>query len=109
MFFIASSPFPCTPLGFSSGLGAFRATPGTPHLGLLPLGRALKALHPSQGIPSRCLLVSNLINLYETRNSCERHLYWDVLRIWSGVKEGILQAYRRYGGNIASIGVDTWG
>lgn len=37
------------------------------------------------------------------------HLYWDVLRIWSEVKEGILQAYRRYGDNIASIGVDTWG
>jgi len=32
MFFIASSLFPCTPLGFSSGLGAFRATPETPHL-----------------------------------------------------------------------------
>jgi Peroxiredoxin len=29
---IASSLFPRTPLGASSGLGAFRATPGTPHL-----------------------------------------------------------------------------
>jgi rhamnulokinase len=37
------------------------------------------------------------------------HLYWDVLRIWSEVKEGILRAYRRYGNGIASIGVDTWG
>ena len=37
------------------------------------------------------------------------HLYWDVLRIWSEVKEGILQSYRKYGDSIASIGVDTWG
>jgi len=37
------------------------------------------------------------------------HLYWDVLRIWSEVKEGILRAYRRYGNKLASIGVDTWG
>ncbi|ESQ25628.1 MAG: hypothetical protein JCHSAcid_05650 [uncultured Acidilobus sp. JCHS] len=29
---IASSLFPRTPLGASSGLGAFRATPGAPHL-----------------------------------------------------------------------------
>ena len=29
---IASSLFPRTPLGVSSGLGAFRATPGAPHL-----------------------------------------------------------------------------
>jgi hypothetical protein len=36
------------------------------------LGRALEALHPSQGTSSRCLVVSNLTNLYETGNSCER-------------------------------------
>jgi hypothetical protein len=30
---IASSLFPRIPLGASSGLGAFGATPGTPHLG----------------------------------------------------------------------------
>jgi hypothetical protein len=29
---IASSLFPRIPLGLSSGLGAFRATPGAPHL-----------------------------------------------------------------------------
>ncbi|MEM0027633.1 MAG: rhamnulokinase family protein [Ignisphaera sp.] len=37
------------------------------------------------------------------------HLYWDVPKIWSEVKEGILKAYRRYGEDIVSIGVDTWG
>jgi hypothetical protein len=34
---IASSLFPRIPLGASSGLGAFGATPETPHLGCLEL------------------------------------------------------------------------
>ncbi|MEM4848928.1 MAG: FGGY family carbohydrate kinase, partial [Ignisphaera sp.] len=38
-----------------------------------------------------------------------RHLYWDVLKLWNEVKEGIRLAYKKYGGQIASIGVDTWG
>lgn len=38
-----------------------------------------------------------------------RHLYWDVPRLWVEVKEGIRLAYRRYGDNLVSIGVDTWG
>lgn len=37
------------------------------------------------------------------------HLYWDVLRIWNEVKEGILRTYRKYGDQVLSIGVDTWG
>ncbi len=36
-------------------------------------------------------------------------LYWDVLRIWHEVKQGIKHAYKRYGDKIVSIGVDTWG
>jgi hypothetical protein len=59
-------------LGSASALGAFRATPGTPHLEL-PSGRALKALHPSQETPSKCMIMPSLINLYETQNSCARH------------------------------------
>jgi hypothetical protein len=34
-YVIASSSFPRIPLGASSGLGAFGATPETPHLGCL--------------------------------------------------------------------------
>gem|GEM_PF-1125879 len=34
-YVIASSSFPRIPLGASSGLGAFGATPKTPHLGCL--------------------------------------------------------------------------
>ncbi|MEL9909458.1 MAG: rhamnulokinase family protein [Desulfurococcus sp.] len=37
------------------------------------------------------------------------HLYWDVLRIWNEVKEGISIAYKKYGEQIISIGIDTWG
>jgi hypothetical protein len=62
-------------LGFASALGAFRAAPGTPHLELLPSGRALKALHPSQEAPSKyTIIILNLINLYENQNSCERRV-----------------------------------
>jgi len=47
---IASSLSPASLLGSASALGAFRATPKTPHLELSPSGRAPQgALHPSQG------------------------------------------------------------
>lgn len=35
--------------------------------------------------------------------------YWDVLRLWGHVLEGLRAAGSRYGGQISSIGVDTWG
>ena len=36
-------------------------------------------------------------------------LYWDVLRIWHEMKGALRAAYRRLGGRLASVGVDTWG
>ncbi|MEL9939674.1 MAG: rhamnulokinase family protein [Ignisphaera sp.] len=36
-------------------------------------------------------------------------LYWDVLRIWHEMKTAIKLAYKRYGKDLVSIGVDTWG
>lgn len=36
-------------------------------------------------------------------------LYWDLLRLWSHVREGLRAAGTRWGGQIAGIGVDTWG
>ena len=36
-------------------------------------------------------------------------LYWDILRLFEGVKESLARASRATGGGIASIGVDTWG
>ena len=37
------------------------------------------------------------------------HLHWDALRLLSEIKRGIGLAAQRYGGDIASLGLDTWG
>ena len=36
-------------------------------------------------------------------------LHWDVLRLWSEIKHGIALAVRSYAGQIAGMGLDTWG
>jgi len=36
------------------------------------------------------------------------NLYWDILRLYSELKVGLLKAVSRYG-SISSIGIDTWG
>ena len=36
-------------------------------------------------------------------------LRWDVLRLWSEVKEGIAKVTRKQGETLTAIGVDTWG
>ena len=37
------------------------------------------------------------------------HLYWDVLRQWTSVQQGLRAAHAKYGDRVASVGVDTWG
>jgi rhamnulokinase len=37
------------------------------------------------------------------------HWYWDALNLYQGVKEGLARIARQQRGNIASIGVDSWG
>ncbi len=37
------------------------------------------------------------------------HIYWDVLRLWTEVKNGLALALQRFGSQVVSIGVDTWG
>jgi rhamnulokinase len=37
------------------------------------------------------------------------HLYWDVLALWSHVLDGLRAAAASHLGQIASVGVDTWG
>ena len=36
-------------------------------------------------------------------------LHWDVLRLWSEIKQGLYLAAQAYGGDLASVGLDTWG
>ena len=36
-----------------------------------------------------------------------RHLYWDVLRLWQEIRDGLRKIAR--GGAVASLGVTTWG
>ncbi|RJP22297.1 MAG: hypothetical protein C4527_22000 [Candidatus Omnitrophota bacterium] len=36
-------------------------------------------------------------------------LRWDVLRLWSEIKNGLSVAAQRFGKDIVSVGVDTWG
>ncbi len=36
-------------------------------------------------------------------------LYWDVLRLWSEIKQGLALAARACGDSLVSVGVDTWG
>jgi rhamnulokinase len=36
-------------------------------------------------------------------------LRWDVLRLWSEVQDGLSRAANKFGDDIVSVGVDTWG
>ena len=36
-------------------------------------------------------------------------LYWDVLRLWADIQQGLAACARLAGGPIAGVGVDTWG
>lgn len=37
------------------------------------------------------------------------HQYWDALRLWDEIKQGLRAAHAVHGDQIASIGIDTWG
>ncbi len=36
-------------------------------------------------------------------------LYWDLLKLWNHIKDGLRSACVKYGERIVSVGVDTWG
>ena len=94
---------PASLLGFASALGAFRATPETPHLEYLsPSGRALEALHPSQETSLKCMIMSSLINLYETQNSCKRARRF-IARAERDFVEGILMVLVLIVSNLFSL------
>ena len=39
----------------------------------------------------------------------DNHMYWDLLALWSHVRQGLRAAAAKFGGEIVSVGVDTWG
>ena len=39
----------------------------------------------------------------------QESLHWDVLRLWSEIKQGLKLAAQSSGGDLRSVGVDTWG
>lgn len=36
-------------------------------------------------------------------------LYWDVLRLWTEIQQGLASAYSQAGESLVSLGIDTWG
>src|SRR5438552_10266768 len=36
-------------------------------------------------------------------------LRWDVLRLWQEIQNGLTLAAKKFGNQIVSVGVDTWG
>ncbi len=60
-------------------------------------------------------LTTNSIQLHEIhrfKNGAVRlgdHLFWDVLRLWNEIKQGLYLARQYTGGSLSSIGLDTWG
>jgi len=56
--------------------------------------------------------VGTIEELYRFENRPIRvagSLFWDVLGIYAEIKRGLKAAFRRYGGRIRSIGLDSWG
>ncbi|MGC8912081.1 MAG: rhamnulokinase [Nitrososphaeria archaeon] len=37
------------------------------------------------------------------------HLHWNILYIWSEIKNAVKVAVKKYGSKLASVGIDTWG
>jgi sugar (pentulose or hexulose) kinase len=36
-------------------------------------------------------------------------MHWDVLRLWTEIKQGLTLAARELDGDLAGVGLDTWG
>ena len=37
------------------------------------------------------------------------HLYWDVLKLWAEIKNGLQMSVKKFGRQVVSIGIDAWG
>src|SRR5690554_207279 len=51
-----------------------------------------------------------VMNRFVTRSEILlKESHWDIIYIFSEIKKGIKEAFNRYGDEIISIGVDSWG
>lgn len=51
-----------------------------------------------------------VLNRFVTRNEkVHGSVYWDILYIFSEIKKGLAKAFSKYGDEIVSIGIDSWG
>ena len=56
-----------------------------------------------------CLRISELHRFANGPVRLRDGLHWDVLRLWSEIKQGIALAQHECGRDLASIGLDAWG
>jgi len=67
------------------------------------------------GASSGRVIVGNLEGFEVTRRFVTRNenvqgrVYWDILYIFSEIKQGLKEAFSRCGNDVVSIGIDTWG
>ena len=59
-------------------------------------------------LTNKKLLLQEVHRFQNSPIRVNNHLHWDVLKIWSEIKNGILKAVQLAGKDIASIGVDSW-
>jgi rhamnulokinase len=53
-----------------------------------------------------------LVDLHRFENGpvvADGRMYWDVLRLWACVRDGLRAAAAKYPAQVASVGIDTWG
>lgn len=55
------------------------------------------------------LTLQEMHRFYNNPVRIKGSLYWDILRLFYEMKQGLLKSILEYGSEIASIGVDTWG
>jgi rhamnulokinase len=55
------------------------------------------------------LVLEEMHRFYNNPVRIKGSLYWDILRLFYEMKQGLLKTVLEYGDDISSIGVDTWG
>ncbi len=68
-----------------------------------------KAIAGVLDLKDRKLTIDELYRFPNQMIRVNNHLYWNILQLWSEVKNSIKIALRKYKGKLASVGIDTWG